>query len=54
MTEWEIEVHVEKRTDKIDAWYMAGKITSEEYDIALKNLDTWAQYQYEHATGRGV
>ena len=54
MTEVEIDIRVEKRTDRIDAFYMDGKMNSDEYHAALLNLDAWAQEQYEHATGRGI
>jgi hypothetical protein len=43
MTEEQIERIVEKRTDAIDARYMAGKLTTEEYNAAIADLDAWAE-----------
>lgn len=50
MTSEQIERHVEKRTDRIDAMYMDGKISTSEYETAMRNLSTWADFQYDNAS----
>lgn len=47
MTEWQIEMHVERATDRIDAQYMRGEMTMEQYDAKIKALSKWAEEQYE-------
>lgn len=42
-----IEVQVEKKTDAIDARFMAGKMTPEEYAAAMRELSAWADRQYQ-------
>lgn len=46
MTEEQIERQVERRTDSIDARYMAGKLTAAEYRTEMKSLNDWATVQY--------
>jgi len=50
MTSEQIERHVEHRMDRLDAWFTKNDstLTQAEYDIAVKNLNTWAEYQYDH------
>jgi hypothetical protein len=43
----QIEIHVEKRTDRLDRAYMNGKITTEEYRIRQQELTSWADAQYD-------
>lgn len=46
MTEEQIERVVCSKTDRIDARYMAGKLTTEEYEAAMRELNVWADRQY--------
>ncbi len=41
-----------RRGDRLDAWFMKddSTLTQEEYDIAVKNLNTWAEFQFDHVT----
>jgi len=47
MTEHDIEIKVEKMTDRIDRQYMEAKITDLEYRAELKRIDQWADEQYK-------
>ena len=46
MTNDDIEIRVEKRTDGIDRRYMAGLLTTEEYNVQMEALDQWANIEY--------
>jgi hypothetical protein len=46
MTTEQIELRVEKTTDRIDARFMGGELTQEQYDAEMKALDAWAEEQY--------
>jgi len=49
MTEDQIERIVELRTDRIDAAYMADRLTTEEYNEAMRELAQWAERRYAEA-----
>jgi hypothetical protein len=49
MTTEQIERRVEKTTDRIDARFMNGELSQEQYDAEMKALDTWATQQYDAA-----
>ena len=46
MTEDQIERHVERRTDTLDARLMAGSLTQAEYDAEQRALNQWAEAEY--------
>ena len=46
MTEDQIERHVERHMNSLDAQLMNGSLTQAEYDQAVRALDRWAQAQY--------
>lgn len=46
LTEQQIEQHVERQTDKIDAAYMRGSLTHEQYHAKMRDLTEWADVQY--------
>lgn len=41
-----IDRFVERRTDRIDALYMSGKLTTEEYERAMRGLNEYAEREY--------
>jgi hypothetical protein len=41
-----IERIVERRTDKLDARYMTGEITTEQYESACDEINAWADAEY--------
>jgi hypothetical protein len=41
-----IEIKVEKWTDRVDARFMAGKLTQSEYDTEIKAISDWADQAY--------
>lgn len=45
----QIERAVERTTDRIDADFMRGKMTAEQYEIAIGELNDWADEQYDAA-----
>lgn len=45
MTEEQVERFVEIETNALDRAYMAGGMTDQEYDEAIKALDAWARRQ---------
>ncbi len=45
MTEDQIERRVETSTNAIDASFMAGRITQEQYDKQMRELAEWADKQ---------
>ncbi len=47
--ELQIEIRVEKLTDRIDARYMRGEINEQEYHEELRALSDWAESQYSLA-----
>ena len=47
MTEEQIEVRVEKMVDHVDARYMSGEMTTEDYRIEMDLINAWAEAQYE-------
>lgn len=47
MTERQIEIAVEKKTDRLDRQYMSGEITTDEYHEGIKAIDAWAEQQTE-------
>lgn len=49
MTAEQIERVVEYQTNAIDAAFMAGRTTQEEYDRKLRELDRWAEEQFRCA-----
>lgn len=46
LTEEQIERAVERMIDRLDATYMAHKITHEEYDATMKIITEWADKEY--------
>lgn len=46
MTEDQIERAVESRTDRIDRLYMAGHMTTAQYEYECKTIIEWAADQY--------
>jgi hypothetical protein len=46
LTEDQIERHVEKMIDSIDRKYMAGQMTSQEYDEAHAAIARFAEMEY--------
>ena len=48
MDEYQIEVRVEKATDRIDARYMRGEMNEQEYREEIRALDNLANEQYKH------
>jgi hypothetical protein len=59
LTDEQIERRVEKATDRLDARFMAGRISQNTYDAAQRGLAAWAAERYNEyarflrATGRG-
>jgi uncharacterized membrane protein len=51
MTEDQIERKVERTTDFIDAQFMAGKLTQDEYDRKMRELSRWADSLYRGSQG---
>lgn len=45
MTEEQIELRVERETDRLDRQLMDGKLTQDQYDRAVYKLDQWASKQ---------
>lgn len=43
MTESEIELRVERMFDRLDAAFMAGAMSQEEYDIAVESINKMAE-----------
>lgn len=43
MTEEQVELHVEKRTNALDRALMSGTLTQADYDLAIRNLAAWAE-----------
>lgn len=50
MTEEQIERRVEHLTDAVDRALMAGRLTEDEYNAAVRKIDRWAEQQYRTAT----
>ena len=46
MTEAQIENTVERRTDRLDAALMDGRLSQAEYDAEMRALSAWADAQY--------
>lgn len=46
MTENDIELKVEKMIDHLDRIYMAGDISNEDYEKAIRELCLWANAKY--------
>lgn len=46
LTADQIERRVERETDKIDAAFMAGRLSQAEYDTEMKSLSEWADREY--------
>lgn len=53
MTESQIEIIVEKATDKLDRQLMAHKISQTQYDREIVILDRWAQQQISNQAYQG-
>lgn len=47
LTEDQIERRVSSTIDRIDARFMSGKLTQEEYDDRMRDIHRWAEAQYE-------
>jgi hypothetical protein len=54
MTEYQIELTVEKRIDALDARYMAGELTERAYKTAIAAVDEWANAQYRTMSAETV
>lgn len=50
MTEDQIERTVERMTDNADRLFMSGTIDQTTYDAKMRDIATWADKQYRHAT----
>ena len=51
MTEEQIEIRVEKMTDRLDAAFMSGgSMTQAEYDERIREIDAWAENEYLFVT----
>ena len=46
MTEDQIERAVERRMDALDRHLMSGELSQAKYDLAVCELDEWAEEQY--------
>ena len=46
MSEHEIERYAEKQMDKIDRRLMDGRITADEYDYLVREIDLYCQFWY--------
>ena len=45
MTEDQIERAAERRMDRLDAAYLAGRMTDQDYRRAVRDLDVWTLAQ---------
>jgi len=52
MDKFAIECKVEKMTDKADRLYMRGDITINEYKAMIKDIDEWANTQFDEIASR--
>ena len=52
MTEDQIECAVERHFNRLDARLMRGSLTQSQYDEEARQIDKWAQFQYEVAARR--
>lgn len=43
LTEEQVELHVEKRQDALDAAWISGNLSQEEYNAGCKAIDDWAK-----------
>jgi hypothetical protein len=50
MNEYQIELRVERATDRLDLRLMNGSLSQAEYDREISILDKWAQQQYDAAS----
>ncbi len=46
MTEDQIERHVERKVDRLDAAFMAGRLTQTEYNEGHREIARWADVEY--------
>ena len=46
MTEHQIEMQVERRTDSLDRRYMGGELSDEAYKAQIDELSVWAEREY--------
>lgn len=46
MSESEIELRVERMFDRLDAAFMSGAMSQEEYDIAVESINKMAEEMY--------
>jgi hypothetical protein len=47
MSEEKIERQVESKMDSLDRQLMSGRLSQREYDQKVKDLNKWAEQQYE-------
>jgi len=47
-TEEQIEQRVERKMDTLDYCLLLGEISAMDYDLAVKQLDAWAERQYQN------
>ena len=45
MNEDQIELYVERQTDRIDRAYLRGELTDEQYEQRMRELAQWADAQ---------
>lgn len=53
MTEDAIERMVEQRFNRLDARFLAGKMTEIEYRESVAAIDRWSQIEYRLNGGKG-
>lgn len=46
MSESEIELRVERMFDRLDAAFMSGAMSQEEYDISVESINRMAEEMY--------
>lgn len=46
MTEHEIECHVQRMIDRLDAAFMSGKYTQAGYNARMKEIHDWSNVEY--------
>ena len=50
LTEQEIETRAERAIDRLDARFMRGELTREQYDREIGIIDAWTIQQYKEHT----
>lgn len=47
MSEYQIEIRVERAMDLLDLKLLSGSLSQQQYDAEVRNLAQWANNQYE-------